>query len=158
MFNCEIPNFPKTFHGNSTAKTPCFKLNSNQVVNINEPWDFYNKLKELIATAQKRIVLSTLYLGDGKLEQELVETLHKNLLSRKNLRVKCLFDYSRGQRGKNSNSKTMLQKLISDFDNQFSLHLYHSPKLRGKYNLIKIIGEFLKIFIIYYKRLHVFKN
>lgn len=89
-------------------------------------------------------------MGTGYLEQELVNihfkinsitlfdfkiflkvsTIEKTLQEKKDVQVKMLFDYSRGLRG-NKNSKTMLQSLVSDFENRFNLFLYHTPNLRG---------------------------
>lgn len=48
----------------------------------------------------------------------------------KDLNVKVMFDYSRGIRNKN-NSKAMLQKCLSTFNDRFQLFLYHTPSLRG---------------------------
>ena len=80
--------------------------------------------------SKKRIVLSSLYLGTGELERSLVDSIESNLATNPNLSVKVLLDYSRGLRGQ-SNSRTLMQHLISKHPSQMSLHLYHTPKLRG---------------------------
>ncbi len=41
-----------------------------------------------------------------------------------------MLDYSRGLRGE-INSKTIFQHLITKFNTQFHLYLYHNPNLRG---------------------------
>lgn len=46
------------------------------------------------------------------------------------LRVKFLFDYMRGSRGKR-NTRTMLLPLLKDFEQRVSVALYHTPDLRG---------------------------
>lgn len=69
-------------------------------------------------------------MGTGQLEQELVETVNKSLKENGTLRGKMLFDYSRGLRGA-KNSKTILLPLVNEFENRFSLFLYHTPNLRG---------------------------
>ena len=48
----------------------------------------------------------------------------------KELKCKILLDYSRGLRGE-INSKTIFQRLITKFNKQFHLYLYHNPNLRG---------------------------
>lgn len=110
--------------------TPCFQINSSDITVLRDPDEFYRSLKGLFSDAQTRILVSALYLGTGKLEQELVNTIEKTMQEKKELKVKMLFDYSRGLRGV-KNSNTMLQPLLRLSENRFRLFLYHSPNLRG---------------------------
>jgi CDP-diacylglycerol--glycerol-3-phosphate 3-phosphatidyltransferase len=118
-------------------KTPCFEVDSKNIHIIISPQEFFSNLKDLIIRSNQRVVLSSLYFGNGSLEIDLVDTIQKKISKNKELRVKCLFDYSRGLRGV-TNSKKMFENLINLFEKQFSFHLYHSPKLRGNNNLILI--------------------
>ena len=78
-----------------------------------------------------------MYLGTGHLEQQLVDSIDKNLSENELNKVKILLDHNRGQRG-TSSSKTLLLPLISKYEDRFDLYLYHTPKLRG---LIKKIAS-----------------
>lgn len=123
---------------------PGFNISGDKVTVLYEPSEFYQHLKDLSGTAKKRIVLASLYLGDGDLEKDLVSDIHA--AARRNVQVRILLDYTRGSRGE-SNSRTMLTPLLREFSspcstpgsesgsaesgNQVQVALYHSPKLRG---------------------------
>lgn len=109
---------------------PCFPLRGDQVQVINEPKHFYDTLMQRSATATQRIVLASLYLGTGQMENNFVQSLRKSLQAQSSLKVTVLLDFARGTRGEN-NSKTMLLPLLRDFGEQVQLSLYHTPNLRG---------------------------
>lgn len=109
---------------------PYFKINPDNIEFIYEPCEYYSQLKHMFANAKDRIIISSLYLGTGRLEKDLVSTIEQNLKKNNNLTVKTLFDYSRGLRNK-ENSKTIFQKCIENYPERFKLFLYHTPKLRG---------------------------
>ncbi|KFW05134.1 hypothetical protein N326_04968, partial [Eurypyga helias] len=85
---------------------PEFGISSSHVKVLSSPAEFYELLKVQIRTAQRRVVMASLYLGTGLLEQELVdcleETLEESLQAKgsSNLRVSILLDYTRGSRGR----------------------------------------------------------
>jgi CDP-diacylglycerol--glycerol-3-phosphate 3-phosphatidyltransferase len=61
-----------------------------------------------------------------------VNTIDRSLSINSKLRVKILLDYCRGLRGGTKSSKALLQPLSSKYSaSQFSLFLYHTPRLRG---------------------------
>lgn len=109
---------------------PCFPLKGDQIQVINEPKHFYDTLVQRSACARERIVLASLYLGTGQLENNFVQTLRQSLQQQASLRVNVLLDFTRGTRGE-TNSKTMLLPLLKDFGEQVQLSLYHTPNLRG---------------------------
>ncbi len=109
---------------------PCFEIDSENILFLNEPNQFYKHLKKMFSTAKERIIISSLYLGTGDLEKALVSEIEDNLKRNQNLSVKTLFDYSRGLRNK-ENSKTIFHECISQYPDRFQLFLYHTPKLRG---------------------------
>uniref|UniRef100_A0A3Q4MHL7 CDP-diacylglycerol--glycerol-3-phosphate 3-phosphatidyltransferase n=1 Tax=Neolamprologus brichardi TaxID=32507 RepID=A0A3Q4MHL7_NEOBR len=94
-----------------------------------------------IKTAQRRVVMASLYLGTGQLEQELVDCMEEALQRSQdnsqspNLKVSVLLDYTRGSRGK-INSRTMLLPLLQRFTSQMRVSLYHTPDLRGLLRLL----------------------
>lgn len=120
---------------------PAFRISGSQVNVLSSPAEFYDTLKEHIMTAKKRIVLASLYLGTGPLEQELVDCIEETLQRSQDettisdLRVAVLLDCTRGSRGK-KNSRTMLIPLLKKFPNQVRISLYHTPDLRGILKLL----------------------
>jgi CDP-diacylglycerol--glycerol-3-phosphate 3-phosphatidyltransferase len=109
---------------------PCFEIESENILFLNEPQEYYEYLRKMFSGAKNRIIISSLYLGTGDLEKALVAEIEANLKRNENLSVKTLFDYSRGLRNK-ENSKTIFHECISQFPERFQLFLYHTPKLRG---------------------------
>ncbi|CEF69300.1 CDP-diacylglycerol--glycerol-3-phosphate 3-phosphatidyltransferase, mitochondrial [Strongyloides ratti] len=104
------------------------QVKSTTIEIIHEPKQFYETLCRLAYDAQKRITLSTLYLGTGKLEREFVNKIssNKNFCDNK-LKVNFLCDYLRGTRGEPTNSVSILKDLHS----KGNIYLYHTPDLRG---------------------------
>ncbi|KAB0399607.1 hypothetical protein E2I00_002255, partial [Balaenoptera physalus] len=94
-----------------------------------------------IKVAKRRVVMASLYLGTGPLEQELVDclesTLEKSLQAKfpSDLRVSILLDFTRGSRGR-KNSRTMLLPLLQRFPEQVRVSLFHTPNLRGLLRLL----------------------
>lgn len=111
------------------AVAPCFPVNGKNIHIIQEPSKFYEILLSKCSTAKKRITFVSLYLGIGKLEQNLVSAMMSNLKLNSNLKINILLDFTRGTRGA-KNSQTTLHDLIKHSDN-FCLSLYHTPALRG---------------------------
>lgn len=72
------------------------------------------------------------------------------------LRVKFLFDYMRGSRGKR-NTRTMLLPLLKDFEQRVSVALYHTPDLRG---LIKRVlpERYNETFGVAHMKIYLFDN
>ncbi|XP_067914457.1 CDP-diacylglycerol--glycerol-3-phosphate 3-phosphatidyltransferase, mitochondrial isoform X3 [Heterodontus francisci] len=120
---------------------PAFGISGSQVKVLNSPSEFYGTIKEHIKMAKKRIVMASLYLGTGPLEQELVDCIEETLQRSQeetmisDLRVSVLLDCTRGSRGK-KNSRTMLIPLLKKFPNQVCVSLYHTPDLRGILKLL----------------------
>ncbi|XP_074870535.1 CDP-diacylglycerol--glycerol-3-phosphate 3-phosphatidyltransferase, mitochondrial isoform X2 [Carettochelys insculpta] len=93
-------------------------------------------MKDQIEAAKQRVVVASLYLGTGHLEQELVDciegTLERSLQAGRpsDFRVSILLDFTRGSRGR-KNSRTMLLPLLRRFPEQVRVSLFHTPSLRG---------------------------
>nr|XP_031541666.1 CDP-diacylglycerol--glycerol-3-phosphate 3-phosphatidyltransferase, mitochondrial isoform X4 [Vicugna pacos] len=98
-------------------------------------------MKGQIKAARRRVVMASLYLGTGPLEQELVDclesTLEKSLQAKfpSDLKVSILLDFTRGSRGR-KNSRTMLLPLLQRFPEQVRVSLFHTPNLRGLLRLL----------------------
>nr|XP_032654997.1 CDP-diacylglycerol--glycerol-3-phosphate 3-phosphatidyltransferase, mitochondrial isoform X2 [Chelonoidis abingdonii] len=115
---------------------PEFGVSSSHIRVLSSPTEFYELMKEQIKAAKQRVVVASLYLGTGLLEQELVdcieETLERSLQASgpSDFRVSILLDFTRGSRGRN-NSRTMLLPLLRRFPEQVRVSLFHTPNLRG---------------------------
>ncbi|KAM7381365.1 hypothetical protein PAMA_012283 [Pampus argenteus] len=118
---------------------PVFRVPGTRIHILTSPDQFYQAMKARIRTAKRRVVLASLYLGTGQLEQDLVDCMEEALQhSQENnpeLKVSVLLDYTRGSRGQ-VNSRTMLLPLLQRFSSQMRVSLYHTPDLRGLLRLL----------------------
>ncbi|XP_048842760.1 CDP-diacylglycerol--glycerol-3-phosphate 3-phosphatidyltransferase, mitochondrial isoform X2 [Brienomyrus brachyistius] len=120
---------------------PAFRVPGAQVRVLHSPAEFYQVMKARIKTAKSRVVMASLYLGTGPLEQELVDCLQEALersqdtTGTSGLCVSILLDYTRGSRGTN-NSRSILLPLLRRFPQQTRVALYHTPDLRGLLRLL----------------------
>ncbi|XP_061471848.1 CDP-diacylglycerol--glycerol-3-phosphate 3-phosphatidyltransferase, mitochondrial isoform X2 [Rhineura floridana] len=120
---------------------PEFGIASSHVKVLSSPTEFYELMKGQIKMAKQRVVLASLYLGIGPLEQELVDCIEMALerslqgSGPSNLRVSILLDFTRGSRGR-KNSRTMLLPLLRRFPEQVRVSLFHTPNLRGLLRLL----------------------
>lgn len=111
------------------SDAPCFPVNASKIKIIHEPSQFYETILHHCSTAKKRIVLASLYLGIGKLENALVTQMLENVRQNPELEINILLDFTRGTRGQ-INSKTILMPLVRQSE-KVSVSLYHTPALRG---------------------------
>ncbi|KAM4823532.1 Hypothetical predicted protein [Marmota monax] len=120
---------------------PEFGVCSSHVRVLSSPAEFFQLMKGQIKVAKRRVVMASLYLGTGPLEQELVDclesTLEESLQAKfpSDLKVSILLDFTRGSRGK-KNSRTMLLPLLQRFPEQVRVSLFHTPDLRGLLRLL----------------------
>lgn len=144
------------------SKTPCFPISGNkvwpkscwtqiqnvfngfdpvQVRVLIEPHSFYETIIEKASNAKQRITFASLYLGTGDYEKEVVLAIESALKKNpdSDLKVRILLDATRGSRGTNKNSRTMLLPLVQNFTKQCSINFYHTPALRGL--LKKVLPE-----------------
>ncbi|KAF2823702.1 hypothetical protein CC86DRAFT_371938 [Ophiobolus disseminans] len=110
---------------------PRFEIQPDQITIIQTPTEFYETLKDKISKAQRRIYLSTLYIG--KTEHEFISTIQKALAANPNLRVSFLTDSLRGTRETpEPSSASLLTPLISEFgSDRVEVRMYHTPNLTG---------------------------
>ncbi|KAK1881659.1 CDP-diacylglycerol--glycerol-3-phosphate 3-phosphatidyltransferase mitochondrial [Dissostichus eleginoides] len=83
---------------------PAFRVPGTHIHILTSPDQFYQTMKARIKTAKRRVVMASLYLGTGQLEQELVDCMEDALLRSQDnsdspdLKVSVLLDYTRGSR------------------------------------------------------------
>ncbi|KAF4975382.1 hypothetical protein FZEAL_7833 [Fusarium zealandicum] len=110
---------------------PSFDVRGDQVKIIRTPAEFYETLKDRIRNAQRRIFLSTLYIG--KSEKELIETLQEALRKNPELQLSILTDALRGTReAPNPSCASLLAPLVAEFGaDRVEIRMYHTPNLTG---------------------------
>eukprot|EP00055_Hartaetosiga_balthica_P007589 m.26327 g.26327 ORF g.26327 m.26327 type:complete len:487 (+) comp5847_c0_seq1:2-1462(+) len=97
------------------SKMPKFQINPNEIHVETNPKNFYNLILHGIKTAKHQIVMSSLYLGTGPGEKELVTELTRRVGNSSNLKVDILLDANRGTRG-SPDSVAMLHDAVQ-FEN-----------------------------------------
>jgi CDP-diacylglycerol--glycerol-3-phosphate 3-phosphatidyltransferase len=92
---------------------------------------YTNSLQDKISKAQRRIYLSTLYIG--KTEHEFISTIRGALAKNPQLHVSFLTDALRGTRETpEASSASLLTPLISEFGSErVEVRMYHTPNLTG---------------------------
>lgn len=122
----------ETYHlGWLSSLAPCFPINAKCIRVISKPHEFYEEIIHNCREASNRITLVSLYLGNGRLEKKIVETLMtNNNFKSGQLQLNILLDYHRGSR-LNDNSRTLLKPLLQENNTNCRVSLYHTPSLRG---------------------------
>ncbi|KAL2197675.1 hypothetical protein P885DRAFT_35758 [Corynascus similis CBS 632.67] len=119
------------FVGELDKIAPSFKINGSQIQVLHSPAEFYETLKAKIRSAERRIFLSTLYIG--KSEKELISTLQEALRANPELRLSILTDALRGTReAPNASCASLLAPLVAEFgSDRVEIRMYHTPNLTG---------------------------
>ncbi|KAK4137718.1 hypothetical protein BT67DRAFT_119107 [Trichocladium antarcticum] len=131
------------FVGELDRIAPSFKINGSQIQVLQSPAEFYETLKDRIRNAERRIFLSTLYIG--KSEKELIATLQQALRAKPELKLSILTDALRGTReAPDPSCASLLAPLIAEFGpDRVEIRMYHTPNLTGlrKKHIPKRINE-----------------
>ncbi|KAL1664199.1 hypothetical protein GGF50DRAFT_55304 [Schizophyllum commune] len=109
-------------------KQPVFAVPPNQIQVLSQPKDFYALLLDMIQRAERRVFLSSLYIGSE--EKELVPSLRKVLHKKPLLHVYLQLDLNRSTRPGNSTAQ-FLQPLLEEYPERVHVSLFRSPHLRG---------------------------
>ncbi|KAF3771071.1 hypothetical protein M406DRAFT_326474 [Cryphonectria parasitica EP155] len=110
---------------------PSFSIHGSQVQILQTPAEFYDTLKDKIRKAERRIFLSTLYIG--KSERELITTLQEALRKNLDLKLSILTDALRGTReAPQPSCASLLAPLVEEFGpDRVEIRMYHTPNLTG---------------------------
>lgn len=106
------------------------------------PAAFYAKILQLVRQAKKRIFISTLYIGSGEAEGELLKEI-RNALSQRAVKVTVVLDAARMQRLQSQGTAQQLKTLALEFPVLFQL-VFSSP--HGKDWLPGRIREMLGVY------------
>lgn len=115
-----------------SSTQPCFAAHGDEVSLLPSPTAFHEELLSMISKAQRRILISTLYIGTE--EASLVDAVASALRANSQLKATFMLDYNRSTRlGKGDPKSTvhMLLPLVREFGDRAEVWLYRSPKLRG---------------------------
>eukprot|EP01114_Cavostelium_apophysatum_P002716 TRINITY_DN12400_c0_g1_i1.p1 TRINITY_DN12400_c0_g1~~TRINITY_DN12400_c0_g1_i1.p1 ORF type:complete len:490 (-),score=101.35 TRINITY_DN12400_c0_g1_i1:264-1733(-) len=176
--SCKSPNrhFTSTSTGTSSLNEvlfglhpvyrdwgPHFAAENNQISFLLTPEKYLSYIKQGISKSKNRIVISTLYLGTGKQEKELVDLLLEAKSKNPGLKITILLDYLRGTRLEDSqkNSVQLLLPLLTTKDettpSDVSILFYHTPLLGGL--LKKVIPPRVnELFGVQHTKIFVFDN
>ncbi|KAI5859436.1 hypothetical protein GGS23DRAFT_585397 [Durotheca rogersii] len=115
---------------------PSFKIAADNVSIFKTPSCFYETLLARIRNANRRIFLSTLYIG--KDQHELVATLQNTLRQKPGVRLVILTDALRGTReAPEPCCASLLAPLVAEFGlGRVQIRMYHSPNLTGLKKMI----------------------
>eukprot|EP00249_Psilotum_nudum_P012695 c23927_g1_i1 orf=1491-3269(+) len=94
---CQHP-FQQSVIGEVAKHAVPFPVKGEAVEVLSSPADFFNMLKRGIVDARERVVMSSLYMGIGHLEQELLNVIVDALNTKSSLQVLLLFDALRSTR------------------------------------------------------------
>lgn len=96
------------------------------------PAGFHRLLRELIAGAERRLTLATLYVGTGARERELLDDLRAALARRPGLRLRLVMDGSRGlRRTPEGCSAAFVAALAREHGARVEVALHRMPQLEG---------------------------
>ncbi|PVF95578.1 phospholipase D/nuclease [Serendipita vermifera] len=108
---------------------PTIQATSKNIEILKTPTQFYSTLLDNIRKAEKRIFLSSLYVGHD--EYELLQAIEAALRNKPNLRVNFQLDYFRSTRPGPDSTALALVPLLKRFPDRVQAHLYRSPTLKG---------------------------
>ncbi|KAJ3337795.1 CDP-diacylglycerol--glycerol-3-phosphate 3-phosphatidyltransferase [Gonapodya sp. JEL0774] len=134
---------------------PVFPVNANSISVLSLPADFYTLLKQGIASAKRRIVLASLYIGHD--ETELTSLLAHSLRTVPTLTVHILIDHLRGTRGHPHSSAALLAPLVDQFPDRCTVSMWHTPRYSGAWRYI-VPQRFNEAFGLMHVKCYVFDD
>lgn len=137
---------------------PLIPIQADSIYSISEPNLFYQTIIENINTANRRILLSALYLGVGSKERNIVEALQFQLQNHEKLRIQFLLDSRRGTRRDSSgqSSATMLESVINC--NRASLHLVDTMGSSFIGKVLKRFQRWNEVISAYHAKILIFDD
>ncbi|KIK66890.1 hypothetical protein GYMLUDRAFT_257598 [Collybiopsis luxurians FD-317 M1] len=108
---------------------PKFTVTADKIRVLSQPSEFYSMLLDMISNAEKRVFLSSLYIGSS--EHELISALRCRLVEKQSLHLHLQLDLNRSTRPGPSSTASILLSLLREFPDRVHVSLFRSPTLRG---------------------------
>ena len=101
MFGLLKNNSPTTLYSQTRLqRTPQIAVKANDYSVLERPSLFHQRILELIAKAQERIMMTLLYLQDDEAGQEIMQALYEAQARNPQLYIRIYVDFHRAQRGR----------------------------------------------------------
>ncbi|PPQ92572.1 hypothetical protein CVT25_007264 [Psilocybe cyanescens] len=110
-------------------RQPVFPIPASSIRILTEPSQFYMTLLDMINQAERRIFLSSLYIGSE--EGELISALARRLREIPTLKLDLLLDLNRSTRPGRDSTANILLPLLQEFPARVNVSMFRSPSLRG---------------------------
>ncbi|KAF9001583.1 hypothetical protein BDQ17DRAFT_1358464 [Cyathus striatus] len=110
-------------------KQPAFSIAPECIRILSEPPQFYDLLLDMIRRAERRIFISSLYIGSA--ESELIMELANALREKSSLNLHLQLDLNRSTRPGASSTAKILLPLLQEFPSRVHVSMFRSPSLRG---------------------------
>lgn len=111
---------------------PIFHVRPEQISFLASPTQYYEFLKESIASATRKIYLSSLYIGTDELERRLIQMLGEQLALRgSSLEAHVHLDYFRGSRGHPNSSASLLLSLLAEHSSMLRVSMFRCSRHWG---------------------------
>ncbi|KAF8183446.1 hypothetical protein BJ912DRAFT_1120344 [Pholiota molesta] len=119
----------REFTSTLVSKQPAFQVQPSSVRILTDPVQFYDTLLEMINKAERRIFISSLYIGSE--ETELISALSTRLRARPDLKLQMVLDLNRSTRPGSDSTAKILLPLLQEFPARVTISMFRSPSLRG---------------------------
>ncbi|TFK36676.1 hypothetical protein BDQ12DRAFT_236985 [Crucibulum laeve] len=110
-------------------KQPAFSISPNSIRILSKPPQFYDLLLDMIRRAERRIFISSLYIGSA--ESELISELRRALHEKSSLHLYLHLDLNRSTRPGASSTAKILLPLLKEYPTRVHVSMFRSPSLRG---------------------------
>ena len=140
-------------------RAPVFRAHPEQITFMSSPKQFFDAILSEIDKAQQRILLATLYFGNGELEREMVSKLKNKLqnLPTEQFRMHAHMDYLRGTRdGPLNSSASLFKPLVDSFPSHLTVSLYRTPSLGWRQHFVP--SRWNEVFGLSHMKFFVFDN
>lgn len=123
--------------------SPYFQVRSDQIHVLRSPIDFYLSLCKGIRMSYRRILMSSLYVGEGPLERYLADLLFNKLEVNKHLRMTLVNDYHRSCRAGKLPTYRLLAPLKENFppNANVTLSYFRPPRVPVGLGSIHTLNE-----------------
>jgi len=100
-------------------------ISADEVSVLETPGQFFERLVQNISEARDRIVLTSLYIGNGEKEKKIYHEIES--FAARGGHVTIIIDWNRGQRGRRNSSLHRLWDIKDKYPQNFILKLFRSP-------------------------------